>query len=85
MIIKQINNHENHFIDQEGNVYRKMNPWKTNQGYYHVKLDGKHYDVHRIVAEHFVENPNNLPVVNHIDGDRENQRLLDLDCQLLTR
>lgn len=32
----------------------------------------KNMYVHRIIAECFIENPNNLPVVNHIDLDRSN-------------
>ena len=35
----------------------------------------KNYYLHRIVAEHFIENPDNLPEVNHIDGDFYNNRV----------
>lgn len=45
-------------------------------GYYRVQLnvDGKprRFSVHRLVAEAFVPNPNNYPVVNHKDETRTN-------------
>ena len=31
------------------------------------------YDIHRLVAEAFIDNPDNLPIVNHRSGDK-------LDC-----
>lgn len=34
-----------------------------------VNGKSKGYYLHRIVAEHFISNPDNLPEVNHIDGD----------------
>ena len=39
----------------------------------------KNYYLHRIVAEHFIENPDNLPEVNHIDGDFYNNRVDNLE------
>ena len=35
--------------------------------------------LHRILAIHFIPNPNNYPVVNHIDGDKLNNRLDNLE------
>lgn len=39
----------------------------------------KRYMCHRLVAETFIENPNNLPFVNHIDGNRGNNSIDNLE------
>ena len=39
----------------------------------------KGYYLHRIIAEHFIDNPNKLPEVNHIDGDYYNNNVYNLE------
>lgn len=52
-------------------------------GYYVVNLrkncTSNVRQVHRIVAETFLENPDNLPTVNHIDGNKLNNDLSNLE------
>lgn len=52
-------------------------------GYLHVPLSksGKlsNTRLHRLVAEAFIENPGNLPQVNHIDGDKRNNTASNLE------
>lgn len=44
---------------------------------HHGKSKG--YYLHRIVAEHFIDNPNNLPEVNHINGDMYDNSSVNLE------
>ena len=49
-------------------------PRANSKGYLIVKLfkDGKvkNYRIHRLVAEAYIPNPDNLPQVDHIDNDK---------------
>jgi hypothetical protein len=39
----------------------------------------KRENIHRLVAQHFISNPKNLPEVNHIDGDKTNNKYSNLE------
>lgn len=44
-----------------------------------VDKNKKYVSVHRLVAEHFCENPNSYNVVNHKDSDRQNNNASNLE------
>ena len=51
----------------------------NTNGYIQVELQSKPLLVHRLVAEAFIENPNNKPQINHIDGDKTNNIVNNLE------
>jgi hypothetical protein len=55
---------------------------KNNFGYYETRLykNGKKKSafLHRIIAEAFISNPNDLPQVDHINGDKRDNRIYNL-------
>lgn len=53
--------------------------YKKSNGYLVVRLNGKLKKVHRLVAITFLENPNNLPQVNHKDKNTTNNKLNNLE------
>ena len=65
------------------NFRKVLKTYKINSGYVAFKLqkDGKRKSIllHRLVAELFVPNPNGKPEVNHIDGNKENNRADNLE------
>ena len=54
-----------------------------NMGYYSVNLSKKSkvktYTVHRLVGKAFIDNPKNKATINHIDGDKLNNRVDNLE------
>lgn len=63
----------------------EMRPETANTGYKLVHLSDyiqkfdKMVSVHRLVAKSFINNPKNKPFVNHIDGDKTNNCLYNLE------
>ena len=74
-----------YYVTENGEVYRL---WKKgfkklksmlNDGYYYVDIHSKCYRIHRLVAECYIPNPNNLPEVDHIDTDKSNNHFSNLE------
>ena len=79
-----------YFVSKTGEVVSTTEPdsdpatWHqvatyNGKGYRRVRLQGKTFKVHRLVAEAFVPNPDNLPYVLHKDGNRENNNYTNLE------
>jgi hypothetical protein len=52
---------------------------KNKKGYLYFRCLSKSYLVHRIVAECFIPNPDNKITVNHKDGNKLNNSVLNLE------
>lgn len=74
-------------VDESGNVYStrygRLKPQEKNGGYQYVNLwscgTRRHAYIHRLVAEAFIPNPDNLPEVNHKDCDKTNNHVNNLE------
>lgn len=79
-----------YYVTDDGQVLSTTNPesdpktWHSiatfnGKGYRRVRLQGKTFKVHRLVAEAFIPNPDNLPNVLHKDGNRDNNHYTNLE------
>lgn len=87
-ILKLNNENSDYIIFSSGEIYsNKTHKYLkgniNNQGYKVVTLTHnkkkKGYSLHRLVAETFLDNPNNLPAVNHKDGNKLNNQVFNLE------
>ena len=58
---------------------RFLAPRPLPVGYLRVQIKGKDYYIHRLVAEAFLPNKDNLPMVNHKDFNKSNNNLNNLE------
>lgn len=88
-IFKDIKNYEDLYeVSDTGLVRNKVSgkilkPGRNSRGYLLVNLykDGicKSKSIHRLVAETFIPNPNHYPQVNHIDENKTNNNVDNLE------
>jgi hypothetical protein len=83
--MKEIAGFPGYFVTPDGKVYSTNGKWDKSlkqlrhsldrRGYHRVTLCGpirRKLSIHRLVAEAYVPNPDNLPQVDHLDGDKHN-------------
>lgn len=66
-----------HRILSDGEVAQKL--YINDDGYFFIRPAGKTVLVHRLVASAFIPNPDGKPQVNHIDGDKQNNCVANLE------
>lgn len=81
---RTIEQYPNYMISNLGNVWSKrrekqLKPCVNSSNYKKYVLSGKNVYAHRLVAEAFIPNPNNLPEINHKDGNKWNNYVENLE------
>ena len=91
-IWKNIKGYVNYFVSNKGQVrrmdcirnghlkigrYLKQGTLKSR--YPNVRINGKSLLTHRLVAYAFIPNPDNKPFINHIDGNKLNNNVSNLE------
>lgn len=87
---KMLKDFPDYSVDEQGNVYsyktgkkHKMSPYLDGKKRYRMidlMVNGikKKCLIHRLVAQTFIPNPNNLPEVDHIDNNPQNNNVENL-------
>ena len=84
---RQIEGYPDYILSNEGKIYsKKRSIWLSlltnSDGYKQVGLwenkKGKKFKVHRLVAQHFIDNPDNKECIDHINRIRDDNRVENL-------
>lgn len=84
-MIKPIKDFEGYFVSDSGKVFsgeKELRQYtiKGHKCVYLYNVNGrKKFWVHQLIAEAFIENPNNYPIVNHKDEDGSNNYCSNLE------
>ena len=81
--MRQLKDNPNYLVTVDGRIFslhtmRFLTLMEKN-GYIYVKLGSKSYRVHRLVAQTYLPNLENKPQVNHMDGNKFNNMLCNLE------
>jgi hypothetical protein len=89
-LLKEISGYPDYKIDSFGNVFsykynkvKQMIPQKATAGYHYVTLckngTRRNRFIHRLVAQEYIPNPLNKEEVNHINGNKLDNRIENLE------
>lgn len=79
------------YVDEKGEIYSsntyhgdgtirpKAKTLNKKRGYWYTRTANRNYSVHRLVAENFIENPENKPCVSHKNGDKSDNCVENLE------
>lgn len=81
---RRIKDHPDYEVSNMGRVRKweskkELSPTEDGRGYLRVDLDRKHCKLHKLVAEAFIPNPYNKPIVNHKKGKKHDCRASQLE------
>lgn len=81
--IKSLSRTMNNRFGGEAQLKERIRKLYKYQGYFRVALCKnciqKSYNVHRLVAQAFIPNPDNLPIINHKDENPSNNHVENLE------
>ena len=86
--MKEYPHNTNYLVGQDGTIYSKhykkmLNPKKNHDGYLRIQIwknrKCRFVNLHRIIAETYIPNPENKPFVNHINGNKQDNRVENLE------
>lgn len=75
---------KNYYITEDGKVWSDhiqgyMKSCLHRDGYEQLSINGKSFLIHRLVAQAYIPNPNNYREINHIDGNKLNNNVSNLE------
>lgn len=76
---------KSYLVSNEGKVFSELSnkelvPWETKKGYLRIDMGRKkRVYVHRLVAETFLDNPENKATVNHINHNKKDNSVSNLE------
>lgn len=83
---KPVENHPKFLISIDGRIYslshKKIKTHMPTDSYMRVNLDKKSYYIHKLIAIHFIDKPENYNdkwIVNHKDGNKLNNSIGNLE------
>lgn len=79
-IWKPIDDYSEYIVSNTGKVARIIKGDSNGKGYRFIRFcDGKKIYIHRLIAKAFIPNPANYPIINHIDGNKNNNDIRNLE------